>query len=213
MRIIATSDMHGMHRDVEIPLGDMLIVAGDITGRDKIEEIYDFNDWLHEQPHHYKIVIAGNHDGCLQEAGPELSSIYLSDAIYLENSFCIIGHEGKKYKVWGSPFTPMFLDWYFMEERNKIKKYWDTIPNDTDIVITHGPGWGTLDEVEPSFKRGHLGCEELTKAIARVKPQLHIFGHIHDGYGVKKNNDTLFINASTCNEEYEPINLPVIIDI
>ena len=213
MKIVAIADTHGMHRDIIVPRGDVLIVAGDITGHDDIEEVFDFNNWLAEQPHEYKVVVAGNHDGCLEKAGYELSSIYLSDAIYLENTGCVIPWRDKNYKIWGSPFTPRFLDWHFMEDRDKIQKHWDKIPEDTDILVTHGPAHGFLDEVEPSWKRGHLGCMELTKAVERVKPQLFLFGHIHDGYGVKKTNDTLFVNCSTCTEDYVPTNSPVIIDI
>lgn len=215
MRIVAISDTHGMHRDIIVPEGDLLIVAGDITGRDSLEEIYDFNDWLYELPFNYKTVVGGNHDGCIEKAGCELSSIYLSDAIYLENNFCTIEHKGKKYKIWGSPFTPRFLDWHFMEDRGeKISKIWQQIPEDTDILVTHGPAWGILDEVRPAWKRGHLGCEELAKRIKELKNlKYHIFGHIHDGYGNKKEGKTTFVNCSICTEDYEPINKPTVIDI
>lgn len=213
-RIIVISDTHGYHRDIDIPWGDVLIHCGDVTGHNYIEEVEDFNYWLGNLPHKYKIVIAGNHDGCLEKIGYEASSIYLSNAIYLENNGTTINIKDKKYKIWGSPITPTFMDWYFMADRGeRIKKYWDNMPNNLDILITHGPAHGILDEVRPAWKRGHLGCEELTKAINIVKPKFHLFGHIHDGYSIKKNNNTLFVNASTCNEDYEPINSPVVIDI
>jgi len=214
MKIVCTADLHGQHRDVVIPNGDVLIVAGDITGWDRLDEIYDFNDWLYELPHKHKIVVAGNHDGCLEKAGCELASIYLSDATYLENNFCIIEHKGKNYKIWGSPITPRFGNWYFMKNRGEeINKVWDQIHEDTDIIVTHGPAWGILDEVRPAWKKGHLGCKGLAKRIEVVKPKLHIFGHIHDAYGVKELNGVKHINASICTEDYKPANKPIVIEI
>jgi len=211
MKLVAVSDTHGSHRDIKVPMGDVLIHCGDITAGNYIEEIYDFNDWLVRLPHKIKIVVAGNHDGQLEKAGLNLSSLYLSEAIYLENSGCTIPYKDKKYKVWGSPFTPRFMDWYFMEDYNKMQKYWDKIPKDTDILITHGPGYGVLDETRPN--KGHLGCNELIKKIIQVKPKIHFFGHIHGSYGVKKIKDTLFVNCSICNEDYEAINAPIVVDI
>jgi len=215
MKVVCFSDPHGMHRQIEVPDGDLLICAGDITGWDKLEEIYDFSDWLSELPHKYKIVIAGNHDGCLEKAGCELSSIYLSDAIYLENNFCFIEHGDKAYKIWGSPITPRFMDWYFMKDRGEeINGVWAQIHEDTDILITHGPAWGILDEVRPAWKKGHLGCEGLAKRIEKL-PNLkaHVFGHIHDAFGVKAVDGVTHINASICTEDYEPTNKPIVIDI
>ena len=214
MRIVAISDTHGMHRDIKVPNGDVLVCSGDITGYGRLKEIYDFNDWLYELPHKYKIVVAGNHDGCLEKAGCELASIYLSDAIYLENNFCIIEHGGKKYKIWGSPITPRFGNWFFMEDRgDKIQKYWDKIPQDTDIIVTHGPAYKTLDKVDFKYGDHNAGCYGLLEKIKEIKPKLHIFGHIHNGYGTKKTENTTFINASICTEDYEPINKPIVIDI
>lgn len=210
LKVVCFSDPHGMHRQIEVPDGDLLICAGDITGWDRLDEIYDFNDWLYELPHKHKIVVAGNHDGCLEKAGCELASIYLSDAIYLENNFCII----ENYKIWGSPITPRFMDWHFMKDRGEeINKVWSQIHENTDILITHGPAWGILDEVRPAWKKGHLGCYELGKKIAQIKPKLHIFGHIHDAYGTMKIENTTYINCSICTEEYEPANKPIVIDI
>jgi Icc-related predicted phosphoesterase len=214
MKIVCIADPHGMHRQIEIPDGDVFICAGDITGWGRLDEIHDFNNWLYDLPHKHKIVIAGNHDGQLEKAGCELSSIYLSDAIYLENNFCFIEHKDKAYKVWGSPITPRFMDWHFMKDRGEeINRVWNQIHEDTDILITHGPAWGILDEVRPAWKKGHLGCEGLAKRIKEIKPKLHIPGHIHDAYGIKKVGETTHINASICTEDYEPINKPIVIDL
>jgi Icc-related predicted phosphoesterase len=101
-----------------------------------------------------------------------------------------------------------------MKDRGEeINRVCNQIHEDTDILITHGPAWGILDEVRPAWKKGHLGCEGLAKRIEEVKPKIHIFGHIHDGYGKKKVGKTTFVNASICTEDYEPTNKPIVIDL
>lgn len=112
--------------------------------------------------------------------------------------------------------TPTFLNWHFMADRGEgIAKYWKRIPDNVDILITHGPCYGILDVVPVSRfnnKPKNVGCEELLKAVKRVKPLYHIFGHIHDSYGNKKIEDTTFMNVSVVNEDYRVVNLPTVID-
>ncbi len=204
MKIIAISDTHKQYNKLKLPKGDILIHAGDID-LDYLGDVVDFNNWLSTLPFKYNVVIAGNHDRCSYYNSNTTKKL-LTNAIYLENSGCEI--EG--IKIWGSPITPRFMDWYFMEDRDKIHKYWDLIPKDTDILITHGPPFGILDYV----KRGNiltqnLGCESLLETINKIKPKYHIFGHIHYSYGVKIINDTTFINCSVVDEDYEVVNKPM----
>jgi len=206
VKIVALSDTHGMHREVTVPDGDILICAGDITGRGTMLEVIDFNNWLSSLSHRTKIVIAGNHDEYLTK-GRDQSQILLDEAIYLENQQF---YTPEGLSVWGSPYTLRFMNWYFMEEESKINRYWEMIPKDTDILITHGPCFGILDELP---LKGHLGCEKLTERVKMVAPKLHIFGHIHGAYGVTKIEDTIYVNCSICNEGYLPVNKPVEIDI
>ena len=128
---------------------------------------------------------------------------------YLENGSCEFGG----LKFWGSPVQPEFMDWAFNVKRGPdIKKYWDMIPDDTDVLITHGPPWGLLDQIRPGREVEHLGCGELLKAVRRVKPKLHVFGHIHGGYGSFKEGPTQFVNASLLNEAYRPVNAPIVVE-
>ena len=88
------------------------------------------------------------------------------------------------------------------------------IPDKTNVLITHGPAYGHGDYV-PS-NRIHAGCLSLLKRIVEVKPSLHIFGHIHEGYGRSRSDEaryTRFVNASTCNGDYRPVNKAMIIDL
>jgi Icc-related predicted phosphoesterase len=170
-------------------------------------EISDFNDWLGSLPHKHKVVVAGNHDILFETQHG--SRALLTNATYLENSGAVI--EGLKF--WGSPVQPEFNDWAFNVKRGQdIKKYWDMIPDDTDVLITHGPPWGLLDQIRPGREVEHLGCGELLKAVRRIKPKLHVFGHIHGGYGTFKEGPTQFVNASLLNEAYKPVNAPIVVD-
>lgn len=207
-KIVCVSDTHGFHGDLNVPEGDILIHAGDITFTGELNIIKDFSEWLAKQPHKHKIVVAGNHDFCFQNKNREeaLKILATSKCIYLEDSFVLI--DGFIY--YGSPWTPKFGPWAFMEERGKkIATYWNKIASETDVLITHGPPHKILDKV----RTGNVGCEELTKAVERIKPKAHIFGHIHEGYGQLLQNETLYVNAASCDAHYDPINAPIVIDI
>lgn len=84
------------------------------------------------------------------------------------------------------------------------------IPPDTDILITHGPPYGFADKTYGGLS---VGCEELIKVIDVIKPKVHVFGHIHEGYGIARNDHTVFINASTCTLRYRPENKPIVFDL
>jgi Icc-related predicted phosphoesterase len=202
MKIVFISDTHGMHRKVKVPDGDVLIHAGDITRGRNPSSLEDFNDFMGLLPHRHKILIAGNHDFCFQNNKNESIRV-LTNFTYLEDSSIEI--EGINF--WGTPWQPWFLDYAFnIKESSERKKKWDLIPEDTDILITHSPPHKILDK---TFAGIHAGCEELGIAVKRIKPKVHIFGHIHEGYGSFTNGDTNYINASVCTRAYEPVNPPV----
>jgi Icc-related predicted phosphoesterase len=201
--LVIVSDTHGLHGAVEIPPGDILVHAGDLTMRGELEGLADFNAYLGTLPHPVKIVIAGNHDFCF-EREPAESRRILTNAIYLEDE--AITMDG--IRLYGSPWQPWFFDWAFNLQRGpEIKAKWDRIPSDTDILVTHGPPLGFGDR---TVAEQDVGCRDLLDAVERIAPALHIFGHIHEGYGVFSNDRTTFINASTCNPSYEPVNRPIV---
>jgi Icc-related predicted phosphoesterase len=214
-----------------LPDGDLLIHSGDISSVGGKGEVIDFFEWcVKTAPKftHGIVFIAGNHDRSFDPKfgeyeyfdevgqGPKvkpswLRSILFSDQLssnnvhYLENSEITI--DG--LKIWGSPITPWFHGdrWAFNQFRGpEIKATWDTIPMDTDILVTHGPVANKLDLTV--YRKEYVGCEDLRKAVDRVRPIVHVFGHIHEGYGVDQNLDTTFFNASTCNLGYDPYNKP-----
>lgn len=193
MKIICISDTHNLHKDLKIPDGDILIHAGDMTCVGGIDEIKEFNEWLGTLPHRHKIVIAGNHD-LYFESAPFLANSLVTNAIYLNDS----GIEIEGLKIWGSPISPNFQDWAFNRERGEsIRKHWEMIPEDTDILITHCPPFGILDFND---KEKHEGCQDLLEIIQqKIKPRLHIFGHLHDAHGQTKIGETIFVNASIVN--------------
>ena len=171
----------------------MLIHAGDMTCVGGIDEIKEFNEWLGTLPHRHKIVIAGNHDLYL-ETVPSLANVLITNAIYLNDN----GVEIEELKIWGSPISPNYQDWAFNRERGEeIRKYWEMIPEDTDILITHCPPCGILDF---DNKGKHEGCQDLLEIVQRkIKPRLHVFGHLHDAHGQVKIGETIFVNASVVN--------------
>ncbi|AMV23635.1 Calcineurin-like phosphoesterase superfamily domain protein [Gemmata sp. SH-PL17] len=190
MRIVCISDTHGWHDRADVPEGDVLVHAGDITRHGSLKDVEDFDRWLGTLPHKHKIVICGNHDWCFQET-PMEARVRLTNATYLEDSGCEI--EGLKF--YGSPWTPCFSDWAFMLPRgSELAAKWAQIPNGLDVLITHGPSEGILDR----NRTGECcGCRDLLYRVLEVKPRLHVFGHIHEAAGRADIAGTIFLNAST----------------
>jgi predicted phosphohydrolase len=201
MRLVFISDTHGLHDRLGLlPEGDVLVHAGDFmnAGYDP-KEVISFNRWLGQQPFEHRIVCAGNHDRLFENLPADARSL-LSNGIYLEES----GITVNGLSLWGSPYTPEFLDWAFMYPRgDRAKAHWNRIPDKLDVLITHGPPFGVLDQTTPDGP--HLGCEELSKAVVEKRPRVHVFGHIHGGAGLFCDGTTQFVNAAYLNESYKPL--------
>ncbi len=210
MKLIVISDTHGMYRQIgHIPDGDVLIHAGDSLGRGTLEELAEFDAWLGTLPHRHKILIAGNHDWCFQNE-PEQARRLVSHATYLQDS----GIELDGVRFWGSPWTPEFFNWAFNLPRGEaLAERWAQIPDNTDVLITHGPPMNILDQVGERFGGGHVGCEALAERLAGLRLKAHLFGHIHESYGQQEHGHCRFVNAATCNGQFKPDNPPVALEI
>ncbi len=208
MKIVAISDTHGKHQNLILPKGDMLIHAGDVSSMGKESEILDFLKWFSDIDFQYKIFIAGNHDFYFERKNEALiRQIIPENVIYLNDSAVEIGG----IKIWGSPISPWFYNWAFNRYRGEdIKRHWDKIPQNTDILITHGPVFGILDK---TTRNNSVGCEDLLKKVEEIKPKFHICGHIHEAYGRVKKGKTEFINASVLDENYVLKNKPITFEI
>ena len=189
MQLTIISDTHGTHYDLKLKQGDLLIHAGDITEYGTEEEVIDFLKWFAKQPFEHKIFIAGNHDLFLENCSrTKLKKIIPSGIIYLQNSSVDING----LNIYGSPVTPYFLGMAFNKRRgSEILKVWNKIPENTDILITHGPPIGILDN--------EMGCEELKQRVESIKPTLHLFGHIHEQHGTIQKQETVYVNAAVVN--------------
>ena len=189
MKLVCLADTHCNHWELTMPEGDILVFAGDMCGYGRMEEVVDFNTWLGTLDYRNIIVIAGNHDWTFSTQ--HNSSIEaLSNATYLQDS-CV---EIDGIKIYGTPWQPAFNKWAFnLYTSDELQKKWDLIPNDTDILVTHCPPYGVLDV---HYRSEKLGCGELLKAVHRVKPILHVFGHIHTRSTHERIGKTLHINAS-----------------
>jgi len=212
MKIVAISDTHGMHHDMvhTIPPCDVFVHAGDLCKYGTIPEIVDFATWLVTLPAKHIIVIAGNHDGPFQ-TDRHLAELELkiADHIhYLRDESIVI--DGVKF--YGSPWQPAFCNWYFNLPRNsdQLEACWAMIPDDTDVLITHGPPHGILDA---NIHGEACGCERMLPRVMDIKPKVHIFGHIHLGSGITEIEGIKFVNAAIANERYELLGKPIEFDV
>ena len=209
MKVLFLSDTHDQHRKLRnLPSADMLIHAGDISRRGEDHEIEDFIHWFAKQDYTYKIFIAGNHDFYFEdETVRRIQKMLPDNTFYL----CDSGVTINGLHIWGSPITPTFFDWAFNRDRGReIAKHWDLIPDNTDILITHGPPFGILDR---TMGRLNVGCEDLLHTIKTIHPKYHLFGHIHEAYGEYRNEHTIFLNGSVLDENYEISNEPIVFEV
>lgn len=211
MRIVCLSDTHGLSvlGDLSIPAGDVLVHAGDGTNVGAAEDVRGWLEWVAAQPHPYKVVIAGNHDRLFDTDPAAALSMVPAGVFYLQDSGCVING----VRFWGSPWQPSWPSWAFFLPRSgpRIRERWNSIPFDTEVLVTHTPPYGVLDLVDGD--EGRLGCEELSLRVASVRPRLHVFGHVHQGHGVLKRNGVLSVNASILNEHYRIGHAPVVVDL
>jgi Icc-related predicted phosphoesterase len=211
MRIVLISDTHEKHEKLIVPMGDVLIHAGDFTNLGEEKHIVAFNKWFVSQPHPWKVLIAGNHDR-LFETNPAYAQSFLdlNQIIYLEDSFAQVGD----LKIYGSPWTPRYHSdyWKFHKKPCDMRNLWKKIPEGLDILITHGPPYGCMD-----FFKEHAGCSELAERLRHMEqpPKIHVFGHIHEGYGFDVQSGTTYYNAASVgmvNGYYDIKNKPFVLD-
>jgi Icc-related predicted phosphoesterase len=221
MKLIFISDTHCQLDRIDIPDGDILIHCGDALSRGSYREWEDFLSEYADLPHKYKIYVPGNHD-IITEQDEDLIKRECAKAgiIYLNN----MGIELEGINFWGSAITPRFYNWAWNKDSGNcgtsykhddsgfedIDPYWKMIPDDTDILITHGPPAEIMDI--SIYDNVHCGCPLLRYRVEQIEPKIHAFGHIHNWHGTKTIGKTQFINASNCDEKYRPVNKPIVVE-
>jgi Icc-related predicted phosphoesterase len=209
MNIVALSDTHGNHRSVEVPPGDIIIHCGDITRKSNLSEVTDFIDWYAGLDFSYKILVAGNHDRFIRKKKPEFLELIRSHKIsYLENTSIQING----FSIFGSPFSLNYggLGAFTYFDSPAAERIWSMIPENTSILVTHAPPKGFRDFSKT--ENNNAGCQVLRERVLSIKPQYHIFGHIHESYGIEQHGNSVFINASLSNGSGEIVNKPVVIE-
>ena len=205
MKFTCISDTHNKHYHFTIEPCDVLIHAGDISSVGNMKNVKEFIKWFAEQPAKHKILIAGNHDFNFEIPVNKFDTLEIlkqNKIVYLENSEIII--EG--IKIYGTPDQPYFYNWAFNKTSDELVESYSNIPKDTDILITHCPPEGILDYVSG---QGHVGSKELMDRVNIVKPNYHIFGHIHEEFGKEYIDNVTYINASLLDDRYMPVNYPI----
>lgn len=211
MKIVALSDTHGQESGVNIPEGDLIIHAGDYQTSRKSG--LSFLEWYGGLNHPYKILVAGNHDSFLGQLGFDKAFKLCAELgiIYLEDTSIEI--EG--IKIHGSPWTPTFGSWNFMASERELADHWAKIPQDTQILVTHGPQHMVSDRVIESFGSSeYVGSWTLAKAITGLlNLKWHLFGHIHEGKRLTVNNTYTSVNLSILDHRYIMREKPYVFEI
>lgn len=216
LKIVAISDVHERWHKLVIPKCDLLISCGDYSFRGESRVVREFHEWLNKQDAKHIISVQGNHELWVEKNFEEAKLIAQNACpkIHFIDEGLV---EIEGLKIWGSAITPWFNNWAWNRKRSEIEQHWKEIPDNTNILITHGPPYSILDQTtyftgEP--KPGYLGCEELYKRINELKDlDLHFFGHIHSpgGQQVHRNGKS-FYNTAICDEIYLPYNPITMVD-
>lgn len=233
MKLCFISDTHSKHNKLVIPECDILFHSGDWTFTGQRHEVENFAKWLNKQPAKHIVLTAGNHERIFERAiqGSDQdpsSRTWITDKCPRAHLLIHESVEIEGLKIFGSPWTPAFgHDWAYNAGRDVVEAshifkpfigdLWKDIPLDTNILITHGPGLGTLDWVT-DFSAGRIinvGCHELSKKIYELKDlKIHAFGHLHyKGGCVMEQDGVKYINASSCDDQYNVTHLPVVIEL
>ncbi|SAM03389.1 hypothetical protein [Absidia glauca] len=216
-RFVCMSDTHGKTAfKFDIPDGDVFIHAGDLTRYGRHSEYEPTINWIKSLPHKIKLITAGNHDHVLDEMFGSitqkqnlLTQFQQAGITYLEHEPYQLPASLGGHRLFVSPYAPMHLGGAFMPP-GSLERYWDAIPDSIDILVTHTPPLGYLDQTRNG---SHVGCPALAKRIQDIQPKVSIFGHIHESNGYKIDNEILYINACTSNFRYQPNQLPVVFDL
>ena len=204
MRLVVISDTHHKHTKVKVPKGDVLIHCGDFMGSSLNEKhFYDFLTWFGGQPHKHKLLVPGNHDGILERNAYQAYFHHISNLninLMLLNTIVIDGVSFSGYC-----YTKPFNNWFFQEDKDYAR--WI---RPCDVLITHGPPYGVNDK---NTNGSHCGSKYLSEWVAKNKPKYHFHGHIHETYGYTNNNGTHTYCCAIMNENYKPVNKPVVIQI
>jgi Icc-related predicted phosphoesterase len=219
--IVCISDTHTYHRRVTVPEGDILVHAGDFCGRGDPLEVGHFLDWMESLPHKVKIAVPGNHDICVAN-DLEVREEFKNSGIHLliDRAYT---DPASGLKFYGVPWTPDFFpdNWAFQYSHINCtpEAIWARVPDDTDILISHGPPFGCADQITPIFSQ-HLGSKPMRDRIEELKMNLRhvICGHIHGGYGrhcadLTDPGGVEVINASINTESYMPTNEPIVLKV
>jgi Icc-related predicted phosphoesterase len=218
-RIVLVSDTHMLHDRVNWPEGDILVHAGDMTSYGTSGELERFIDWVeHEAFYQQVVMVAGNHDRAFTRDNQRARKIVSKSIkiMYLEDSSCEIENGGGSTRFYGSPWTFNNLykdnEWAFGQRSEPgLHDKWKMMPTGIDILVTHSPPKNILDKTYSEENVGSPGL--LGEVIGRIKPKVHVFGHVHEAYGTVQMDGITFVNASLCNTENELVNEPIAIDV
>jgi predicted phosphodiesterase len=210
MRIICLSDTHNQHDQIAVPDGDFLIHAGDATLNGTTDETTSFMNWLSAQPHATKIFVPGNHDEPFAQRKELaiLRKMFPKVRILIDQELRLRG-----MRIYGAPWLPaVFSDpTHWLGVRSpQLQKKWEAIPDDTALLVTHGPPCGILDKNEGGQ---YIGDPVLAYRLSQLADlRLHVFGHVHASIGTMEKNGRLSLNAAICDSKYRPTRKPAVIE-
>ncbi len=208
MRLVVISDTHGQHTQLGRLERDVLIHCGDFCDgfRKDPRDVEAIDAWFAEQEFERILCVGGNHDFAVEGRVAQGRPVF-ENAVWLLDETHV--HRGVKF--FGSPWVPHLQGWAFYISDEGMRAKWSLIPDDTDVLISHTPPYGIMDQ--PRSRRVHCGCPHLLERVEAVKPRYHLFGHNHASAGVHEAGSTTFVNASVVDRGFDVARDPVVLEI
>lgn len=195
---------------------DILFISGDMTYRGAYKKLKKVREQLTDLIQYGYVsdvaVTPGNHELSFQRADGYDNPVLARSCFQGNANIHLFLHEAKEIqgiKIFGSPWTPEFHNWAYNYFWYEAENLWNQIPNNTQVLMTHGPPEFIMDEVHEYMKVKYCGCPVLAKKIVNTPSiKYHLFGHIHEGYGTVEKQGTTYMNSSIMDGNYKPTNKP-----
>jgi Icc-related predicted phosphoesterase len=207
VRLVIVSDTHARHEELGRLRGDVLIHCGDGCDgfRRDPRDLERLDEWFGRQEFERILCVSGNHDFAVEQRIARGEAAF-RNATHLQDERC----EFRGIRFYGAPWTPELAGWAFHLDAEALRSRWDLIPEDTDVLITHTPPRGILDQ---NSAGRHCGCPDLAQRLTELRPRVHCFGHNHASAGTTRRAGTVYVNASVVDRRYEIARGPVELDL
>ena len=208
--VLPLSDTHGHERELELPPCDVVVHTGDVApGVGKLQDFTLFLRWFQSLDVEHKVFVPGNHDFACQEQEALCRQLCRDAGVhFLVHEPLTLTVGTRRLEIFGSPWQPWFHDWAWnIRSEERRAQLWAQVPESTQLLLTHAPAYGLLDQTEEGSAVGDAAL--AARLLQLPSLEAHVFGHIHESSGSRSVPreglpSYLAVNASVCTRRHAP---------